>query len=115
MSQMTRMIKAVLIWKVLAKIWAKHLEIVTRKQRGIYISLVLKQRFFRYIKCRGLKIDGRIGVVARNSFTFLANKFYDLKYEKSLPMVSKFIEKWGIKDEFERKTVNLFTQIRCIF
>ena len=42
MTQIARMIKAILIWKSISKMWKEHLEIHTRKQRGIYISLIMK-------------------------------------------------------------------------
>ena len=75
----------------------------------------MKQRFFRYIKCRGKNLAGRVGIVARNSFTFVANSLYDKKYEASVPLVSNFIERWAFKDQIEKKTVSLFTSIRYIF
>ena len=59
-------------------------------------------------------MSGRIGIVARNSFTFVANGLYDKKYDQALQIFSDFIQRWGSRDQIKRKTVHLFTQLRCI-
>ena len=56
----------------MAKIWMAHLLDVTKKQRGIYIALIFKQRFHRFIKVRGNTVPDRILVTAKNIFKFSA-------------------------------------------
>jgi hypothetical protein len=79
-----------------------HLLDVTKKQRGIYIALIFKQRFHRFIKVRGNTVPDRILVTAKNIFKFSAFAMISQKEERSKSLISKVLVDWGDMDMMAR-------------